>query len=110
MGVHRTEGAPWNITGPVREIGYWIGMPYWGHGYVTEAARAVMAFAFEALDRPTLVSSRFADNPASGRVLEKLDLDDIGPTQLHSLSRGGAVDSCLLLLSRDTWAGKTGIN
>src|SRR5207302_6103086 len=31
------------------EIGYWIGVPYWGHGYATEAAAAVIRFGFEEL-------------------------------------------------------------
>src|SRR5579885_1690158 len=31
------------------ELGYWIGVPFWGNGYATEAAREVVRFGFESL-------------------------------------------------------------
>jgi RimJ/RimL family protein N-acetyltransferase len=56
------------------ELGYWIGKPYWGHGYCTEAARAVVRYAFEDLRLNKIVAHHFARNPASGRVMEKLGM------------------------------------
>jgi ribosomal-protein-alanine N-acetyltransferase len=53
------------------EIGYWIGEPYWGRGFATEAAGAVIAYGFEILGLNRLFAIHFARNPASGRVLEK---------------------------------------
>jgi len=53
------------------EVGYWIGRPYWGRGYATEALEGAMAWAARAWKRRALTSGHFADNPASGRVLEK---------------------------------------
>ena len=53
------------------EVGYWLGRPYWGHGYATEATRAAVDWAGEDWGKRWVVSGHFADNPASGRVLEK---------------------------------------
>ena len=56
------------------EIGYWIGKPYWGRGYATEAARALVRFGFEQLGLNRISARHFAHNPASGRVLQKAGL------------------------------------
>ena len=53
------------------ELGYWISRAHWGRGFATEAGRALVAIA-RALRLPSLEASHFLDNPASGRVLEKL--------------------------------------
>lgn len=50
------------------EIGYWFGRPYWGKGLASEA---LAAFLSEAKKLGRLLAGHFADNPASGRVLEK---------------------------------------
>ena len=60
------------------ELGYWIGVPFWGHGYCTEAAREVVAFGFDALRLHRIEASHLTRNPASGRVLEKLGLQREG--------------------------------
>ena len=52
------------------ELGYWIGKPYWGFGYCTEAARALLNFAFETLDLERVHCSHFSRNPASGAVIK----------------------------------------
>jgi RimJ/RimL family protein N-acetyltransferase len=52
-------------------FGYWVGRPYWGNGYATAAARAVIALAFSRLDIDTLQAIHLARNPASGRVMAK---------------------------------------
>jgi RimJ/RimL family protein N-acetyltransferase len=53
------------------EIGYWIGKPYWGKGYATEAARAIIRFGFEDLGLNRIYALHFTGNPASGRVMQK---------------------------------------
>ena len=71
------------------ELGYWIGRPYWGQGYATEAARTVMSLA-RSLGHPRLVAHHFVDNPASGRVLRKLGFRPTGVVRdRFSLGRGG---------------------
>jgi RimJ/RimL family protein N-acetyltransferase len=56
------------------ELGYWIGKPFWGQGYCTEAVRAVVHYAFEQLRLNRLKAHHFANNPASGRVLRKIGM------------------------------------
>jgi RimJ/RimL family protein N-acetyltransferase len=53
------------------EIGYWIGVPYWGHGYATEAVRALIDHAFEARHIGALRAGARTSNDVSRRVLEK---------------------------------------
>jgi len=63
---------------PSAEIGYWLGKTYWGKGYATEAAQAVIdqCFAREGFFR--LTCGHFADNPASARVITKLGFERTG--------------------------------
>ena len=60
------------------ELGYWIARPYWGRGYATEAGRAVIEMARKSLRIDKLSAGHFVDNPASGRVLEKLGFRPTG--------------------------------
>lgn len=59
--------------GPDVALGYAFGSAYWGRGYATEAARAVLAEAFGPLDLPRLVAITREANTGSRRVLEKLN-------------------------------------
>jgi RimJ/RimL family protein N-acetyltransferase len=56
---------------PYPEMGYWIGKPFWGQGFATEAARAALDWARRSWGRRALAAGHFPDNPASGRVLTK---------------------------------------
>jgi ribosomal-protein-alanine N-acetyltransferase len=60
------------------ELGYWIGHPYWGQGLATEAAAAVLEFAFRTMQLNRVQASYLPRNPASGRVLEKLGMQREG--------------------------------
>lgn len=53
------------------EIGYWIGVPYWGRGLIPEAVRELMRYGFEDLDLKTLWCGYFEGNEKSRRVQEK---------------------------------------
>ncbi|MBB3763135.1 GNAT family N-acetyltransferase [Sphingomicrobium lutaoense] len=85
--VRRTEGAPELVgacglarrpSGAV-ELGYWIARAHWGKGFASEAARAVIEIA-RTLGLRQLEASHAIDNPASGRVLEKLGFSATGIT------------------------------
>ncbi len=65
------------------ELGYWIGQPSWGQGYCTEAARAVIGFAFEILELDRIHACHFSRNPASGRVMQKIGMKKEGIQKGH---------------------------
>lgn len=72
------------------EIGYWFGVPYWGLGYASETARALMDWAHGTLGAKTFAAGHFIDNPASGNVLRKLGFAPCGEQDLFSLARQGS--------------------
>lgn len=98
----RTHGAPRLIGGcgisnrdGQAELGYWIARPYWGLGYASEAARAVIDIA-AAIGHRHLIAGHFTDNPASGRVLHKAGFARTGMTEKrHSNGRGYKAESVL---------------
>jgi RimJ/RimL family protein N-acetyltransferase len=65
------------------ELGYWIGMPYWNRGYMTEAARSMLSYAFETLNLNRVYASYFPRNPASGRVMQKIGMQYEGTLRQH---------------------------
>lgn len=65
------------------ELGYWIGLPYWGKGYCTEAARAVVRYGFEQRALHRISSCHFGTNLRSARVLQKLGMTNEGCQRQH---------------------------
>jgi [ribosomal protein S5]-alanine N-acetyltransferase len=59
------------------ELGYWIGVPFWGNGYATQANRLILEFAFEEADLDLLYARPLVRNEASCRVLEKLGFEHV---------------------------------
>ena len=57
------------------ELGYWIGIPYWNKGYVTEAAKGIIDFGFDELKLNKIFATHFLHNPASGRIMEKAGME-----------------------------------
>jgi ribosomal-protein-alanine N-acetyltransferase len=74
------------------ELGYWIGAPFWGRGYATEAARAMIAYGFEKLSLQRVYAQHFTRNPASGRVLAKAGMLHEGTLRRHFFRWGVAED------------------
>ena len=85
VGLHRRDD-PWP------EIGYWLGRPYWGLGIATEAGAALVDWARAERGLKAIGSGFFADNPASGRVLEKLGFLHTGEVRKR-LSYGRGVEA-----------------
>jgi RimJ/RimL family protein N-acetyltransferase len=81
------------------EFGYWLVRRHWGRGYATEAGRALLATARHGLRVKRLDSAHFLDNPASGRVLEKLGFRPTGAiVPRYSAGRGEAAPCRLFKL------------
>jgi RimJ/RimL family protein N-acetyltransferase len=96
-GIARRSGQP-------PEIGYWLGVSYWGHGFATEAARAVIDHAFADLGCDALVSGARVSNPASRRVLEKCGFQwtGVGLYRIRALNSSAPIDR--FRLDRGLWA------
>lgn len=69
--------------GPEVEIGYHLGRPWWGKGYATELARALVAYAFGQLGLTRLVGVTYPENIASQRVLLKAGLTHAGRKHVY---------------------------
>jgi RimJ/RimL family protein N-acetyltransferase len=65
------------------ELGYWLGTPYWGRGYATEAAEALLQYGFGTLGLHRIFAHHFVRNPASGRVLQKIGMQREGRLREH---------------------------
>jgi len=85
------------------EFGYWLGKPFWGQGYATEAAGRLIAYCFDELGAECLNAGWYCDNPASGRVLEKLGCERTGEENRSCLARGCQVSCHLVTLDRATY-------
>ena len=69
------------------EIGYWIGRPWWGQGFATEAAEALVRHTFGSQGFRRLTCCHFVDNPRSARVIEKLGFRVTGSCSAYSEAR-----------------------
>jgi RimJ/RimL family protein N-acetyltransferase len=90
-GIHADDGY---------EFGYWLGRPFWGFGYATEAAQRLVTYAFTVLDMDQLHAGWFYDNPASGHVLAKLGARHNGSAMRDCRARGMALLCHDMLLTR----------
>jgi [ribosomal protein S5]-alanine N-acetyltransferase len=97
-GLHLKDGR--------YELGYWLGKPFWNQGYATEAARKLASFAFHDLKAEGVWAGWFDDNPASGRVLEKLGARPDGAVPRASLARGHDVACHMMTLTREDFGRK----
>lgn len=83
------------------ELGYWVATAHWGRGIATEACTALIDIA-KALGLSALEGSHFLDNPASGRVLEKLGFVSRGVVAPRmSCARGQEFPARLMQLQLD---------
>jgi RimJ/RimL family protein N-acetyltransferase len=83
------------------ELGYWIGKPYWGRGYATEAARALVQYGFDMLGLHRIYARHFTRNPASGKVLQKIGMMHEGHRRQHDKKWGIFEDEELYGMLKD---------
>jgi RimJ/RimL family protein N-acetyltransferase len=96
VGISLSEREP-------PDLGYWLGVPFWGQGYATEAVRAVIDHAFADLDYEVLGAGARVTNPASRRVLEKCGFQwtGVGLTRIRALASSAPIDR--FRLERAIW-------
>ena len=83
IGIDRTDAFEDGA-----ELGYWIARAFWGQGFATEAGKAVLEIA-RTLGYARVSAMHFLDNPASGKVLQKLGFEATGTISMrHSCGRG----------------------
>jgi RimJ/RimL family protein N-acetyltransferase len=86
------------------ELGYWLGVPYWGKGYATEALHALIDYAFTDLGHAALQAGARVTNPASRRVLEKCGFQwtGVGLYRIRAINSSAPIDR--FRLDRGLWA------
>lgn len=87
------------------ELGYWMGKPFWGGGYCTEAAAAVVGYAFGTLELNRVYAHHLTRNPASGRVMQKIGMHHEGRLRQHVKKWGVLEDLETYSILRDEWSG-----
>lgn len=90
-----------NIHFRTVEIGYYIGEPYWGNGYMTSAIKKVCKYVFEHTDIIRIYAGPFAHNTASCRVLEKAGFQYEGTLKGNAVKCGNVVDMKMYALVRE---------
>ena len=86
------------------ELGYWLGVEYWGWGFGTEAARAAIDFTFEEFDIEHLLAGARVTNPSSRNILEKCGFQARG-VELHRFEAlGSSTPVDRFRLSRSVWS------
>ena len=89
-------------------LGYWIGKPYWGRGFATEAAGVVVAYGFRELGLHRVASMHIVRNPASGRVMQKLGMQYEGTLRGDTMKWDRYEDLCMYGLLADEWKARDG--
>ena len=90
------------------ELGYWLGVPYWGHGYASEAAEAAVRYGFSEMDLARITAQIFPRNPASAHILQKLGMRQEGVLRRHYLKWDVLEDAVLYGLLREEWEVASG--
>ncbi|MDR6921133.1 GNAT family N-acetyltransferase [Chryseobacterium sp. 2987] len=76
IGLHDRDGDK-------AELGYWMGRPFWNKGYITEAAKALIEFGFKELQFNKIYATYFLHNQASGRIMEKIGMEQEALLKQH---------------------------
>ena len=77
------------------ELGYWLGEPFWGKGFVTESVQKFSDYAFDKYGLIRIYAEAYADNKASARVLEKAGFVFEGTMKANVIKDGRILDQRL---------------
>jgi [ribosomal protein S5]-alanine N-acetyltransferase len=90
------------------ELGYWVGKPFWGKGYGTEAARALVQYGFQSLNLHKIYAQAFTTNPGSWRIMEKIGMKYEGTLRQHVYRFGEFYDLAQYGLLREEYSQQKG--
>ena len=96
----------WDHANHRAEVGFMLGRAHWGRGFAQEAVRAVLRFAFEAMDLHRVEADTHPGNAASLRLLERLGFRREGLLRQRFLIDGSASDSEIFGLLQEEWRGR----
>lgn len=83
------------------ELGYWLGEPFWGNAYMSEAAAALVSAFFSQTGATGLNAGYFDGNQASARILTKLGFEACGQGQQMSIPNRRAMPDTAMRLTRE---------
>jgi len=92
-----------NFDGIKRTLGFWLGKPYWGRGFMSEVVRTVITWAFDEGGLDRIESSAFMDNIASRRLHAKFGFTEGEGALLDAPARGEPAPTVTFSLSREDW-------
>lgn len=90
----------WLAEKDAAELGYWLAVPLWGQGLMSEAVAAMSAHAFAVAGIDLITASYFKENPASGAVLRKAGFEEAGPCTIYCRARDMEVEAVSMRLAR----------
>lgn len=99
-GIRSSHALPWEA-----HIGYELASAHWGHGYTTEAARALLEFGFAELRLHRIYAHCIAENSGSAHVLEKIGMRYEGRLRQNSWMRERWWDTLVYSILEDEWHG-----
>ena len=85
------------------ELGYWIGQPFWNHGYCSEAAHIILDYVFLVLGLHRIQGQCMTRNLVSGRVMQKIGMRHEGSLRQHMQKRGQFEDVELYVILKQEW-------
>lgn len=90
----------------IAELGYWVGVPFWGRGYASEAAEAILRYGFEQCGLHRIFACHFTRNPASGKVILKMGMQYEGTMRQHVHKWDEYLDMSFYGILRDEWLAR----
>ena len=95
IGVISLEGS-----GAAVELGYWLGQPYWGSGFMTEAVESLLDLVWLGTDIDHIEARAALANARSRRLLERAGFDSLGETLIDAPARGAPLPARRFELKR----------
>jgi RimJ/RimL family protein N-acetyltransferase len=109
LGLKVGAASDLNLPPDEAEIGYWIGVPFWNKGYITEATRRIIRHAFEDMGVTVLWCGYFDGNEPSRRVAEKCGFRFQRTEQRHWPLIGQTMTQHITRIAKSDWAAGSSV-